>query len=435
MGRSGQAAEVMQAHAHGRSPFAGWQRNHMNKSRLLRNALFQIHWFAGITLGIVLALVGITGAVLSFEHEIQDWLNRDVRTLMASGSPLTAPELLDRIHEQFPDRRIQALQLEPEEPTRAARVTFAPAASENRPQQGRVRGEVRYVDPCTGVVNADPGHRGEAFFRRVMQLHRWLTWGDLGNQEIGKQIVGASTILCLYLALSGLYLRWPARGANWRIWLRPNFKLRGKAFLWNLHAVIGTWVLAFYVLMSLTGLQWSYEWYRKGLYSLAGVPMPSRPPGVDRPGPAQGRFSEPGTPPSLHRAWEGFLAATHDEHHRTVLITLPRPGADALEIRYLPVDARHERAMNTIAVDLASGEVLKHERYVDKSIGAKLVASIFPLHSGSFFGAPGQLAYLVASALMPLFTVTGWMLYLRRRRAKAAARASATRRLAPADST
>lgn len=396
----------------------------MNKSRLLRNALFQVHWFVGITAGIVLGLVGITGALLGFEHEIQDRLNRSVRTVTPAGTMLSAPELLARIQQQFPERRIQSLQLEPAHATHAARVTFALAHQGDKPAPGRPRGEVRFVDPYTGTVNADPGNRGEQFFRGVMQLHRWLTWGDLGNQAIGKQIVGASTVLCLYLALSGLYLRWPARDANWRIWLQPNFKLSGRAFLWNLHAVIGTWVLAFYVLMSLTGLQWSYDWYRKGLYSLAGVPMPARPQGREKGGQPQAQTAKHA--PTIDSAWQRFLTATRNERYDTVSITLPRSAEDAVEIRYLASDAPHERALSNIALDPLTGEIRKHERYADKPVGGKLIASIFPLHSGTFFGVPGQVLYLLASLMMPVFTVTGWLLYLRRRRAKAAAQSRAT---------
>ena len=400
----------------------------MTKLRLLRNALFQIHWFIGITAGIVLALVGTTGALLAFEHEIQDWLNRSVRTVTPSGTMLSAPELLTRIHEQFPQRRIQSLQLEPAEATHAGRVTFAPSASGLKPAQGRSRGEVRFVDPYTGVVNAAAGNRGERFFRNVMQLHRWLTWGDLGHQAIGKQIVGAATALCLYLALSGLYLRWPARGANWRIWLQPNFKLKGRAFLWNLHAVIGTWVLTFYLVMSLTGLQWSYDWYRKGLYTLAGVATPTRP--QEKPGNDSRKGAR--SLPQIDRAWETFTAITRDQRQRSVQINLPRSATDAIEIRYLALDAPHERAMSTITLDPISGAVRKHERYADKPLGGKLIASIFPLHSGTYFGLPGQVLYLLAALLMPVFTVTGWLLYLRRRRAKAAARSGAAQ-LAPAE--
>jgi sulfite reductase (NADPH) flavoprotein alpha-component len=398
----------------------------MSKPSVFRNALFQIHWFVGITAGVVLGLVGITGAMLSFEHEIQDWLNEDVRTVQAQPGPtLTVPDLLARLHAQSPERRILSIQIDPSEPTHAARVTFAspPTAQSTTPAgpPGRPRGDVRYVNPYTGQVNANPGKRGEDFFRGVMQLHRWLTWKDLGNQAIGKQIVGAATALCLYLALSGLYLRWPAKGATWRTWLKPSFRLRGRAFLWNLHAVIGTWVLVFYLLMAATGLQWSYEWYRKGLYSLAGVPVPSRP---NRSSDSRGPNQAPALHPNIDRAWGTFINETQAGGLNLVTLNLPSTSSEPLEVRYLPRDYSHPRATNTIALDLATGSVLKHERYADKTTGGKFVASIFPLHSGSFFGLPGTVLYMLTSLLMPVFTVTGWLLYLRRRRAKASARAA-----------
>jgi sulfite reductase (NADPH) flavoprotein alpha-component len=55
------------------------------------------------------------------------------------------------------------------------------------------------------------------------------------------------------------------------------------------------------------------------------------------------------------------------------------------------------------------------------------MSSMLALHSGSFFGAPGSITLLLSSLLMPLFTITGWMLYLdrrARRRALVVARAA-----------
>ena len=45
---------------------------------MLKKVLFQVHWFFGITAGLVLALMGVTGALYSFEDEILDALNPDV---------------------------------------------------------------------------------------------------------------------------------------------------------------------------------------------------------------------------------------------------------------------------------------------------------------------------------------------------------------------
>jgi sulfite reductase (NADPH) flavoprotein alpha-component len=223
--------------------------------------------------------------------------------------------------------------------------------------------------------------------------------------------VGACTALCIFLALSGLYLRWPRRNRlDWRTWLKVDFSRRGRPFLWRLHAISGTWVLPVYLLIALTGLQWSYEGYRKALYALAGAELPAR----RAPGGEGGS-----TPPAvdLAPAFAALQSASAASGFSSATFVLPQSAAEPLEIRYLDREPAHERALNTLAVD-ASGSVLRSERYAEKSAGGKLVASILMLHTGGFFGPLGSVAFALASLTMPLFAVTGWMLYLDRRRAR-----------------
>jgi sulfite reductase (NADPH) flavoprotein alpha-component len=397
-----------------------------------RKVLFQLHWIVGITVGIVLAVVGATGAVLSFEHQIVASLERDHRQVEANGrTPLTAVELLARIAEEQPQKRIASLNIV-REPSLIVRVTFAPTGE--RPaggaEGGRARGEQRYVDPYSGALLAATSGSAETFFRNVRQLHRWLMLGELGDRDIGRQIVGASTMLLIFMALTGLYLRWPRGPAARRLrtWLVPDFRLKGRAFLWNLHSVTGTWVLPIYLVVALTGLQWSYEWYRSGLYSIAGVERPAGPEGSREPrsaGPAGERVGEPDLTVFAH-GWETFARETRGNFTTVNVNLTARPGRP-LEFRYLDTRAAHERAFNTLAID-GEGRVMRRERYEDKAVGAQLVASIFPLHAGSFFGVVGVIVFLLASLAMPMFAVTGWMMYLRRRapRASRASLAAAT---------
>ena len=55
---------------------------------------------------------------------------------------------------------------------------------------------------------------------------------------------------------------------SWRAWLTLDWAKKGRAFNWDLHAVFGTWALLFYLCASLTGLYWSYDWYRDGMTRL-----------------------------------------------------------------------------------------------------------------------------------------------------------------------
>lgn len=402
-----------------------------------RNAIFQVHWFFGITAGVVLAVVGATGAMLSFEHEILKALNPGVITVAVRGEAL-APELLvARIRAQASNAKLQTLALS-NDPEEAAKAGFAPRADAPMGPGGRARGESRYVDPYSGTLLAKP--RGEGFFRTTMQLHRWLVMDD-----VGKQIVGFSTAVLVFFCLSGLYLRWPRRWGSLRVWLALDWRQKGRNFLWHLHSIVGTWMLLLYLVMALTGLWWSYGWYRDGLNRWAGMPQQAQQKestGKDagkREGDRAGRAKrKDAVAPDLAErgvaergvakldvaaAWAAFEKAAPE--WSTATMQWPR-GGGGLQFRYLDADPEHERASNTLELDPATLAVTRHERYDARPTRQKIVGSMFALHRGSFFGTTGVVLFMLASLLMPLFAITGWMLYLDRRRKQRGARALAT---------
>ncbi|HEY0662882.1 MAG TPA: sulfite reductase flavoprotein subunit alpha [Lysobacter sp.] len=381
---------------------------------------FQTHWLLGITAGVVLALVGVTGAIQSFEHKILKAINPGVITVTPRGAALSPEALVARIREQQPDAKLQSLALSAD-PRETAKVGFAPKPDAPRSGPGgRPRGESRYVDPYNGDLLPKP--RGEGFFRTTMQLHRWLA-----ADEVGKQIVGFSTLVLVLMALSGLYLRWPRRWRDLRVWLWLDWRQRGRNFLWHLHSTIGTWVLACYLVMALTGLWWSYDWYRDGLNAMAGVPAQpqargegGKRDGAERKAPDAKPAHAP--QPDVAAAWRVFEQAA--PAWSTATMQWPRDDG-GVQFRYLDADPAHERATNQIELDARTLAVIKHERYDDKPTAQQLLGSMFALHRGSYFGTVGVVLFMLASLLMPLFAVTGWMLYLDRRRKQRAARALA----------
>jgi sulfite reductase (NADPH) flavoprotein alpha-component len=361
----------------------------------------QAHWIVGITAGVVLAFVGVTGAILAFEHAALEWLNADRKQVpVRSHAPLALPEVVSRIRARNPDSRIE-------------RITVSSEPGEA--WQIRGGGETLHVDPYTAEVTGT-GERGAEFFRTTMQLHRWLVAGDFGDRDIGRQIVGASTLLLVMLAISGIYLRWPrGRARSWRAWFTFNPALKGRTFLWHLHAVAGTIVLPLYLVMGLTGLHWSYDWYRDALYAMTGAERSQRPGEGGRPEGAELGRGE------LERAWATFVSEAGAGGFGVATVSLPRKSGAPVTIRYLARDPSHDHAYSQFAVDPATGAVLRHDRHAAKAPGAKLMSAIEPLHTGSYFGTTGLILFGLASVAMPLFAVTGWMMYLlRRRRARLA---------------
>src|SRR5687768_14309047 len=81
----------------GSNPYA-WRRAPLIPSdSMLKNRFwFQAHWLVGISVGVLLAMMGLTGATMSFKDPLLQAMNADVRTIPADGTRLPMPVLLER---------------------------------------------------------------------------------------------------------------------------------------------------------------------------------------------------------------------------------------------------------------------------------------------------------------------------------------------------
>ncbi|CAI8884912.1 sulfite reductase flavoprotein subunit alpha [Pseudomonas soli] len=380
---------------------------------MVKKTLFQLHWLLGITAGLVLALMGITGAIWSFQEELLRACNAEVLKVEVRQEGVLPPAELVRRVEAAQGDQVSMLWVDTRDGN-AARIFFTPAPGERR-------GALRYADPYTGELKGEVA--GLGFFNLMLNLHRFLAMGDTG-----RQITGACTLMLIFFCLSGLYLRWPRKALNWRTWLTLDWAKKGRAFNWDLHAVFGTWCLLFYLLFALTGLFWSYEWYRAGLNRLladqpaAGEQKRGEGRG-GRHGPPKVDKNAPPRVVDYDAIWANLKAAAGPDL-ATYNLRLPPAGGQPATLFYLLQGADHERAFNTLTLDPASGQVKRHERYADKSFKAQLLQSVYALHVGEYFGLPGRIIVTLASLTMPLFFVTGWLLYLDRRRKKRQVRAA-----------
>ena len=98
-----------------------------------------------------------------------------------------------------------------------------------------------------------------------------------------------------------------------------------------------------------------------------------------------------------------------------VTLRIPQKGT-IYSFNYLDVNPDHYRATNTLELDINSWQLLKHDIYNEKPLNERLMKSILPLHTGEYFGIIGQTGMFIASSLMSLFTITGFMLFIQRKR-------------------
>jgi sulfite reductase (NADPH) flavoprotein alpha-component len=362
----------------------------------------QAHWLVGISVGVLLAMMGLTGSMMAFQDPILEALNADARKVEVKGERLPMPVILEHAEAEAQrlGARVRTLTV-PHSIDGAARVLFLSGSSEI----------VRYIDPYTAQWQVG-GARGEKFFELVEEVHRGLITDRLAGEYIGRRVLDASAVLLIGMVATGLYLRWPRRTTNWRAWFVVDRRLRGRGFLYSLHAVIGTYVLPLLLLSALTGLYFAYDWYGSMLERMAGVPPVAE----------EQMQGKPLVAPDIDKVWSAFTQATATVRVGQVSLRIPKQAGEPLRIQYLDSDAPHMTAFNTIKIDPTDSQLLTHERYADKQTGARLLSSMLVIHKGSYSGIVGSLLMMLSSLSLPLFVITGWMMYLDRRRVEERAR-------------
>ena len=226
----------------------------------MKKIFAKIHLWLSVPLGLVITVVCLSGAVLVFEGEITRALHPELYRVAAPADarPLQPLQLVDRIGEQMPDSlHLVSLQLS----ARSDEPCMAAFRETGRKQLS--------VDPYTGNVNG--WAESPAFFGTVRKLHRWLLDPppSKGEKSIGNAIVGVSTLALVVILVSGLIL-WIPRS---RKALRNRLKVScsdGRRFWHDCHVSLGFYATLLLLVMALTGLTWSFGWYRTAAYALFG---------------------------------------------------------------------------------------------------------------------------------------------------------------------
>jgi uncharacterized iron-regulated membrane protein len=266
----------------------------------VRKVLFWMHLTAGVTCGIVILIMCVTGTALAFEKQINAWLERsDARVVHPEQGSARLPleTLLAKVNEQ---------KRNDQKPASPSAITVRSGATQPV-EVSMGRAGTLYVNPYTGDIvdqsqPIQPGQpaaqtKARAFFRTMEDWHRWL--GASGpNRTTGKTIMDAGNLAFFFIVLSGLYM-WFPRKLTWQHW-RPSVWFRGglsgKARDWNWHNTIGVWCWVPLVLVVGSGVIMSYPWASNLLYTMTGSPLPPQlgPGGPGRGGPGKGDAKGPG---------------------------------------------------------------------------------------------------------------------------------------------
>ena len=355
-----------------------------------------MHLCAGLTAGVVIFIMCVTGALLAFERNIIEWSENEARYVTTSGDKRLSPtEILAAATEAKPDVKPSAL-ASLNEPNSAWQVSLG-------------RDGIFFVDPFTGEISGESNKKVRSVMSELRNWHRYVALsGD--QRPVGKAITGFCNLLFLFLAISGIYI-WVPRILTWRsikpvIWFRSGQKGKSRNFNW--HNTIGFWTSLFLIIFTLTATVISYQWASNLLYTLTGneVPVPSPQQAVQQE--TAGDFE---IPVNLDATWQ--IAEAQESRWRSISLRLPVTNNSAVftidEGIYWNIFGR-----STLTVDTKQLQIANWDRYGDRNSAVQLRSWFRFTHTGETGGIVGQIIGFIACIGGAFLVWTGFSLALRR---------------------
>ena len=219
-----------------------WQQwVHRPQNLWVRRALFQVHLWVGIGIGLYILLISLSGSAIVYRPQLMKRFERPTVHVAVSGAKLSPQELTQRVQQAhtsyevdnvFPSRR-------PDRPT----AVFLKRGNKEIS---------RLFNPYTGEDLGDPSSRIERTVNWLVDFHDNLLSG-----KTGRFWNGVGSILVTLTSLTGLILWWPGI-KNWRRSTVINWKASFPLFNWTLHSVIGFWCSVLVLIWGLTGIYFTF---------------------------------------------------------------------------------------------------------------------------------------------------------------------------------
>ena len=367
-----------------------------------------LHLWLGLSSGIVVFIVSITGCIYAFQQEIKDAME-PWRFVEAQDQAFVPPsQLLDTARVHMPG-------MEPTGLTYSNREGAAAVGYHTFGEKEKF--SVIFMDPYTAepLKKMQTVGTGEFdFFSFIIDGHRalWLPY------NIGRPIVGIATLIFIVLLISGLVMWWPKK---WnKTAYKKGFSIKWKANFkrvnYDLHNVLGFYTLIFAFIIAVTGLVWSFEWFEDSLYYVTSG-------GEEHPGHhhphsdmTKAGLVKNDSIPVLDRAWYKVVEQEPDAQGM-YLTPYPEDPDDALEIIAYQDNGswynRNEYYFDQYTLERyrVQGDVYEEAAFADQ-----LMELNYDIHVGAMWGLPGKILAFLISLVSASLPVTGFLVWWNKRK-------------------
>ena len=387
----------------------------------MKKALRKIHLWLSVPTGIIITLVCFSGAMLVFEKEITEVVKPELYFVKeAKGEPIPMQELMEKVEETLPDSVSISGVTVFADSTRTYQVSLS------KPRRASI-----YVNQYTGEVTG----RSERlpFFNTMFHLHRWLLGSSSG---VGKLLTGICTLVLVFILITGILMWLTNRNKPLKASLAIHVTKGWGRFWHDLHVAGGIYTTIFLLAMALTGLTWSFSWYRTGFYACFGVESSEKggahgeggnSHGEGRGSRGEGRYTHGdgrNNHEGKHGEGRGFHRRSPYRHWEDVLneVALKNPGYQQITLKpevaeVVPEGRLSMRATDKYSYDRRSGEITDVQLYSAGKKDTKVRSGVYMVHTGSWGGIITRILNFLAAFIGATLPLTGYWLWFRRKRA------------------
>ncbi|MDA6072575.1 PepSY domain-containing protein [Flavobacterium sp. AC] len=357
-----------------------------------------LHLWLGLASGIIVVIMGITGCVLVFEHEIKELTSPYLSVEAQSPDKLLPPsKIYAAVHKALPNKEIHGVWYNGLD--KSIKVDIESDS-------------LIYVNPYNGKITGMVDH--EDFFHIMDEGHRnlWL------ERNIGSQITAWATFIFFFLLISGLILWFPKK---WNKTTRnTSFKIKWdakfKRLNYDLHNVMGFYTLILAMLIAFTGMLMSFHWLRESTYWISGGWADEKEKkeqviAVKKDTLSRQQLDKLAAADFI---WKKVRTEIATENKEAVIIHFPD---DPQEDIYACTDM-NKGVWRDLYFDAKTLELLpKSHKYIgDERFSNWLMRSNYSLHIGAIGGWPTKIIYFAASLICASLPITGFYIWWGRKK-------------------
>ena len=384
----------------------------------IRQFLNDIHLYAGLTCGLIVIAVCLTGTIYVYNTEVREFFDSERYFVEKEGEAIPLEELKSTLETQLGGQV----------------VGFQVFGQEGRTHQfslkksGEENSITYFVNPYSGEVLADNAQKTttETFMGYLFSTHRWLLLDkvetpildSMSNQDLGRLINGIATSLFLLGILTGIFLWLPKKAKNWKQGLTVKWSGNWKRINHDLHNTLAFYSLIALFIMAVTGPFWSFGWYKTGWQKTwdtyqAPKEEPKANPAQETE-PIQDSLPQPAAPVV---SLDELLALANQQlpYEGNVRFTLPEDAEGEIGVSKSRIGFFARAGADQLKVIPATLEVKETVLFGDLPVRQQIGKSVKALHTGEIFGQFTKFLWVIACAIATSLPITGTLIWWNKR--------------------